>query len=239
MPRRGGLRSTVHADFVESAGTSRGFQPRRRSGPEPHDLLTPWARGPRIARRPMPSPLPRTSPHNADLMSEIPPSVPPYWGNDWGNGWVGSNSNTAHFTTWSSPTWIGSWRRSRTSSTWYRQYEAYFTTRFPGRKMDLIVELSKFHFSPSIADCFGRYRAKVLREFTGRSYCVNQSARERAFMYTSSVLRSTPANHFASLDDGLKALLDDRARASEVVGPPSGKGAGHPKRHDPDRRRLP
>jgi len=94
----------------------------------------------------------------------------------------------------------------------YEEFETYFTTRFPGRKKDLIIELSKFHFSARIADSFGRFRDSVLRNFTVRCYRVKQSMHQRSFMYTRSVLSGTPANDYPSVDDALNALLDDRRR---------------------------
>jgi hypothetical protein len=95
---------------------------------------------------------------------------------------------------------------------WARAYDAYFAKRF-SRKVDLILELSKFHFSPKVGESFARQRARVLSEFTVRSYRVQQNARERTFMYTRSVREGTPANHFASIGEALTALLGDRAKA--------------------------
>ncbi len=95
-------------------------------------------------------------------------------------------------------------------SLWYEEYRAYFTGRF-NRKVDLILELSNFHLSPKIGNFFGQFRAQVLSEFVDRSYRVNQHARERAFMYTSSALHGAPANHYESVEDAVAALLADRA----------------------------
>jgi hypothetical protein len=106
---------------------------------------------------------------------------------------------------------------------WQAEYEAYFKGQF-SRKVDLILELSKFHFAPAVADSFARCRASILSEFTIRSYRVQQRVRERTFMYTSSARRGTPANHYESIGEALKALLDDRARAAEAGGAPSGRG---------------
>src|ERR1700722_7785501 len=81
---------------------------------------------------------------------------------------------------------------------WQAEYEAYFQSRFP-HKVDLILELSKFHFSPGVSDSFARCRAQVLSQYTVRSYRVQQAVRERTFMYTSSVRRGTPANHYDTI----------------------------------------
>ncbi|HXX68414.1 MAG TPA: hypothetical protein VEK07_14590 [Polyangiaceae bacterium] len=96
---------------------------------------------------------------------------------------------------------------------WYEEYRAYFVGRFR-RKVDLILELSDFHVSPTVATLFGQYRARILDQFTKRSYRVNQRSRERTFMYTSAALHGAPANHFTSIDAAIAALLADR-EASE------------------------
>jgi hypothetical protein len=118
-------------------------------------------------------------------------------------------------------------------SAWHAEYDAYFRPRF-SRKVDLILELSKFHFNPVVADSFARSRIQVLSEYTIRSYRVQQSVRERTFMYTSSARRGTPANHYESIDEALKALLEDRAKAADAAvasspaPAPPGKGGGAP-----------
>jgi hypothetical protein len=93
---------------------------------------------------------------------------------------------------------------------WYEEYRSFFTGRFT-RKVDLILELSKFHVAPRVATLMGEYRARVLSEFTRRSYRVKQSSRERTFMYTSSAIHGAPANHYNSIDDAIAAMLADRA----------------------------
>jgi hypothetical protein len=111
---------------------------------------------------------------------------------------------------------------------WEAEYAAYFQSKF-SRKVDLILELSKFHFNPSVAESFARSRAQVLSQFTVRSYRVQQNVRERTFMYTTSARRGTPANHFETIDEAIEALLADRAKANEGIGTvPPGKGAGTP-----------
>ena len=95
---------------------------------------------------------------------------------------------------------------------WYDEYKRYFTARF-NRKVDLILELSKFHVSPRVATHWGKYRAQVLEEFTNRSYRVKQSALERTFMYTSSALHGAPANDFQTIEQAIAALVKDRAQA--------------------------
>jgi len=93
---------------------------------------------------------------------------------------------------------------------WHQEYRAFFTGRF-NRKIDLILELSKFHVSPRVATFFGEHRARVLSEFTRRSYRVKQSLRERTYMYTSSAIHGAPANHYETIDDAVAAMLADRA----------------------------
>jgi hypothetical protein len=93
---------------------------------------------------------------------------------------------------------------------WYEEYKRYFSGGRFDRKVDLILELSRFHVHPRIGTFFGEHRAKVLSEFTRRSYRVNQGTRERTFMYTSSAIHGAPANHFTSLDDAIAAMMRDR-----------------------------
>jgi hypothetical protein len=92
---------------------------------------------------------------------------------------------------------------------WDKQYRSYFNAHF-NRKVDLILELSDFQVNPRIGTFFGQHRAQILSEFTNRSYRVNQSSRERTFMYTSSALHGAPANHYPSIDAAVEALLADR-----------------------------
>lgn len=92
---------------------------------------------------------------------------------------------------------------------WCQEYDAYFKSKFD-RKVDLILELSHFHVNPRVASVLGKHRARILGEYTTRSYRVNQAPRERAFMNTSSVLHGAPANHFESIDAAVAALLADR-----------------------------
>jgi hypothetical protein len=93
---------------------------------------------------------------------------------------------------------------------WYEEYKAFFSSRFT-RKVDLILELSKFRVSPRVGAHFGECRARILAEFTRRSYRVNQGARERTFMYTSSALHGAPANNYETVDEAIAAMLADRA----------------------------
>jgi hypothetical protein len=105
------------------------------------------------------------------------------------------------------------WRLETTEDleVWYRQYETYFKSRF-SRKVDLILELSKFRLHPRIAPQFRELRNLILRDFTTRSYRVKEPAKERAMMYTGYVLMGGPANEFDSMEEALQALLDDRAK---------------------------
>jgi hypothetical protein len=96
---------------------------------------------------------------------------------------------------------------------WCREYDTYFAGRF-NRKVDLILELSQFHVNPRVGAIFGKERARILHAYTVRSYRVNQPARERAFMNTSSVLHGAPANHFDSIEAAVAALIADRAAES-------------------------
>jgi hypothetical protein len=107
------------------------------------------------------------------------------------------------------------WRLETTEDLeiWYGQYVSYFKGRFP-RKVDLILELSKFRLDSRLAPQFREYRNRILRDYTYRSYRVNEPAKERALMYTGYVLTGGPANHFDSIDDAMRTLLEDRAKGT-------------------------
>jgi len=92
---------------------------------------------------------------------------------------------------------------------WFSLYQDYFRGRFP-RKVDLILELSKFRLNPRMAGKFREYRNEILDAYTTRSYRVNEPPMERAMMYAGSVLLGGPANQFDTLDEALEALLEDR-----------------------------
>ncbi len=94
---------------------------------------------------------------------------------------------------------------------WFRQYETYFKTHHT-RKVDLILELTNFRLNARLAPQFRELRNRILQDFTIRSYRVNEPAKERALMYAGSVLTGGPANEYESIDDALKALLEDRAK---------------------------
>lgn len=92
---------------------------------------------------------------------------------------------------------------------WFAQYQDYFKGRFP-RKVDLILELSKFKLSPRLVSRFREYRNEILDAYTTRSYRVNEPPMERAMMYAGAVLLGGPANQFDTIDEALAALIEDR-----------------------------
>ena len=93
---------------------------------------------------------------------------------------------------------------------WALQYDSYFKGRFQ-TKVDLILELSRFRLSPKLAPQFREIRNRILRDYTNRSYRVNEPAMERAMMYAGAVLNGGPANQFASMEEAMAALAADRA----------------------------
>jgi hypothetical protein len=94
---------------------------------------------------------------------------------------------------------------------WEEAYASYFRTHFK-RKVDVILELTRFRIHPRIARRFGEVRAKILREYTTRSYRVNADSVVKTAMYTSHVLYSAPANEFRTIDAALRQIATDRAR---------------------------
>jgi hypothetical protein len=93
---------------------------------------------------------------------------------------------------------------------WYRAYSSYFRKHFKD-KVDVILDLTKFRLNPRMARRFGEVRAKLLREFTRRTYRVNVESVVKTAMYTSHVLHRAPANDFPSIEAALQQLVADRA----------------------------
>jgi hypothetical protein len=98
---------------------------------------------------------------------------------------------------------------------WALQYDSYFKGRFP-TKVDLILELTNFRLSPRLAPQFREIRNRILRDYTNRSYRVNEPAMERAMMYAGAVLNGGPANEFDSIEEALAALAADREADAEA-----------------------
>ncbi|HEY4103033.1 MAG TPA: hypothetical protein VGM44_04045 [Polyangiaceae bacterium] len=97
---------------------------------------------------------------------------------------------------------------------WTRAFQDYFARQDQGRKMDMIIELSKFSVATRVRAAFGEARAKVLKAYAGRSYRVNLDASARVAMYTSRVLHGAEANDFPTIDDALAQLKADRATST-------------------------
>jgi hypothetical protein len=97
---------------------------------------------------------------------------------------------------------------------WYEEYRRYFSTHFT-RKVDIILDLCEFEVSARVSDLFGRSRAKILAEFTNRSYRVHMKPSASTLMYTNSVLHGGPANNFESIDAAIRQLEEDRKADGE------------------------
>ncbi len=95
---------------------------------------------------------------------------------------------------------------------WLGTYEEYFTRHHPGKKVDLILDLSKFTISPRVGAAFGEARAKLVALYAKRTYRVNVDAATKTAMYTSRVLHGVAANDFPSIEDALAQLKADRER---------------------------
>jgi hypothetical protein len=94
---------------------------------------------------------------------------------------------------------------------WLSTYADYFRRNHKGKRVDVIFELSKFSVSPRIGAAFGEARAKLMTEFTRRTYRVNLDDATKTAMYTSRVLHGAAANDFASIEDAIAQLKADRA----------------------------
>lgn len=103
---------------------------------------------------------------------------------------------------------------------WYQDWADYFEKNFPGRRMDLVIELTDFQLSPAIAARWGEYRARVHKNFTRFSYRVHSSARVRLFVNTSGVRFDASTCEAATIEDAIAAIRQERLRAGS--GPSEG-----------------
>jgi hypothetical protein len=104
---------------------------------------------------------------------------------------------------------------------WYDEYRRYFETRFPGRKCDVIFELTEFRVTAKVAARFSEVRTQLVEHYTRLSYRVNIHDIARTAMYTSSVLRGAPANEYRTVDEAIEVLQADRTRLSGGSAGPS------------------
>lgn len=93
---------------------------------------------------------------------------------------------------------------------WRRDVEAHFE-RY-GRKVDLLIDLEGLVVKPSAARSFGTARREVLAKFTNRSFRYNGDSATRTTIFTSSVIDGADANIYASRQEAIEALLEDRKR---------------------------
>jgi hypothetical protein len=103
---------------------------------------------------------------------------------------------------------------------WYREWADYFEKNFPGRRMDMVVELTDFQVNPAIASRWGEYRALIHKNFTRFSYRVHSNSRVRLFVNTSGVRFDASTSEAATIEDGIAAILQERLRAGEGSRPP-------------------
>ncbi len=101
---------------------------------------------------------------------------------------------------------------------WYRQWVDYFEKNFPGRRMDMVVELSQFEIKPAVAAHWGEYRAKIHKQYTRHSDRVHSSSRVRLYVNTSGVRYDASTAEAASIEDGIAGILDARRGAAVAAG---------------------
>jgi len=95
---------------------------------------------------------------------------------------------------------------------WYQQYMDYLEQNFPGRRMDMVLELTDFQIAAPIAAKWGEYRARIHKAHTRYSYRVNSSSRVRLYVNTSGVRYDASTEEAASVEDGLEAIREARRR---------------------------
>ena len=103
---------------------------------------------------------------------------------------------------------------------WYQQYVDYCESNFPGRRVDMIIELSDFHIGPSIAAEWGVYRARVHQSFTRHSCRVNADLRVRLHVLTSGARHNVAAqtDEVSTLEEAVKVIEAKRQGATSSSG---------------------
>jgi len=106
-------------------------------------------------------------------------------------------------------------RDERDAIRWRREVSAEF--RRIGRiPVDTLIKLDGLIVKPSGARGYGEQRAILVEQFCRRSYRFGGDRSTRTSVYTSSVLTGAPANVYATYDEALRALLQDRLRESPM-----------------------
>ncbi len=104
---------------------------------------------------------------------------------------------------------------------WYREWADYFETNFPGRRMDLVIELTDFQISPAVAARWGEVRARVHKNYTRHSFRVHPNARVRLFVNTSGVRYDAATAEAATIEDAIEGIRAARRHDAEGVASPS------------------
>jgi len=94
---------------------------------------------------------------------------------------------------------------------WRREVSAQFRQidRIP---VDVIIDLRGLFVKPSAGTAYGENRAIIIERFCRRTYRFGGDLPTRTSVYTTAVLQGAHANVFATYDDALRALLQDRVR---------------------------
>jgi len=111
-------------------------------------------------------------------------------------------------------------RDSRDAIRWRRDVSAQF--RQIGKiPVDVIIDLRGLVVKPSGGRAYGEQRALIIQEFCKQTYRFGGDLPTRTSVYTSAVLHGAQANVYATYQDALRALLQDRARETSADGPRS------------------
>ncbi|WP_394837311.1 hypothetical protein LVJ94_10430 [Pendulispora rubella] len=111
-------------------------------------------------------------------------------------------------------------RDQRDATRWRREVSAQF--RQIGRiPVDVIIDLRGLVVKPSGARAYGENRVILIKEFCRRTYRFGGDLNTRTSVYTSAVLDGVQANVYATYNDALRALLQEREREAKGELPPS------------------
>lgn len=78
--------------------------------------------------------------------------------------------------------------------------------------VDVVVDLGELVVKPSVASAYDQARRAMFEKLARRAYRYHGSQLVRTKVLTSSTLHGQAANLYATFDEAVRALEDDRAR---------------------------
>jgi hypothetical protein len=94
---------------------------------------------------------------------------------------------------------------------WYQQWVDYLK-KFD-RKVDCIMVLNTFSVKGDIAEKWGEYRTRVIKDYTRFSYRINVNLLTGIFIKTSGVRYNASSKEAKDIESAIAAIMDERKKA--------------------------